>query len=83
MYFYKINNEIIPSEKPIQNETPLTPNTTDGAYEKHVPVIEQHGDHVTVKVGCSVLVSSSFGTQANPAGAVWLKLSFFVTSAFV
>ncbi len=51
MYFYKINNEIIPSEKPIQNETPLTPNTTDGAYEKHVPVIEQHGDHVTIKVG--------------------------------
>lgn len=51
MYFYKINNEIIPSQSKIENETPLTPNTTDGAYEKHVPQIEQHGDHVTVKVG--------------------------------
>ena len=27
------------------------PNTTDGAYEKHVPEIEQIGDHVTVKIG--------------------------------
>ena len=50
MYFYKINNEIIPSEKKMDTEE-LTPNTTDGAYEKHVPVIEQQGDHVTVRVG--------------------------------
>lgn len=50
MFFYKINNEIIPSEKKMDAKE-LTPNTTDGAYEKHVPVIEQHGDHVTVKVG--------------------------------
>ena len=29
----------------------LTPNTTDAALEKHVPVVEQEGDLVTVKVG--------------------------------
>ena len=29
----------------------LTPNTTDGALEKHVPVIEQEGNTVTVKIG--------------------------------
>ncbi len=29
-------------------------NTTDGAAEKHVPVIEQSGDKVTVKVGSAV-----------------------------
>ena len=29
----------------------LTPNTTDAALEKHVPVIEQEGGTVTVKVG--------------------------------
>lgn len=29
----------------------LTPNTTDGALEKHVPVIEKDGNKVTVKVG--------------------------------
>ena len=51
MYFYKQDNTIIPSETPVPSETPITPNTTDGAYEKHVPVIEQHGDHVTVRVG--------------------------------
>ena len=51
MYFYKQNNQIIPSATPLSEGEELTPNTTDGAYEKHVPVIEQHGDHVTVKVG--------------------------------
>ncbi|MDR0357183.1 MAG: desulfoferrodoxin [Clostridiales Family XIII bacterium] len=29
----------------------LEPNTTDGAAEKHVPVIERNGDKVVVKVG--------------------------------
>ena len=29
----------------------LTVNTTDGAFEKHVPVVEQDGLKVTVKVG--------------------------------
>ena len=31
--------------------TELVPNTTDGAAEKHVPVIEINGDLVTVTVG--------------------------------
>ncbi len=31
--------------------TELTPNTTDAAQEKHVPVVEISGDNVTVKVG--------------------------------
>ena len=51
MNFYQIDGKIVISEEPIPNQTELTANTTDGAYEKHVPVIEQHGDHVTVKVG--------------------------------
>ena len=32
----------------------LKANTTDGATEKHVPVIEQSGDKVIVKVGSAV-----------------------------
>ena len=51
MKFYKLNDQIIISETPMENARELTPNTTDGAYEKHVPVIEQQGDHVTVTVG--------------------------------
>ena len=51
MYFYKQDNKIIPSDTPISYAKQVTPNTTDGAYEKHVPVIEQHGDHVNVRVG--------------------------------
>ena len=51
MYFYKENDTIIFSETRQEGKEELTPNTTDGAYEKHVPVIEQQGDHVMVKVG--------------------------------
>ena len=51
MLFYKIKDEIIPSVISILNETEIIPNTVDAAKEKHVPVIEQHGDHVTIKVG--------------------------------
>ena len=29
----------------------LVPGTTDGALEKHVPVVERDGDNVTIKVG--------------------------------
>ena len=29
----------------------LVPNTSDGAAEKHLPIIETNGSHVTVKVG--------------------------------
>ena len=49
MNFYKVDGKIVISDVPVGEL--VTPNTTDGAYEKHVPVIEQTGDHVTVKVG--------------------------------
>ena len=49
MNFYKLEGKIVISDVPVGE--PVTPNTTDGAYEKHVPVIEQTGDYVTVKVG--------------------------------
>ena len=49
MKFYKVNDRIVVSETPVGEE--IIANTTDGAYEKHVPVIEQHRDHVVVKVG--------------------------------
>ena len=29
----------------------LVPGTTDGALEKHVPVVERNGENVTIKVG--------------------------------
>ena len=46
--FFKENKQIVINSE-VGEE--LTANTTDGAYEKHVPVIEQKGDHVTVTVG--------------------------------
>ena len=49
MKFFKANDQIVISEAPIGEE--LIPNTTDGAYEKHIPVIEHDGDYVVVKVG--------------------------------
>ena len=49
MNFYKVGRTITISDVPVGEE--VVANTTDGAYEKHVPVIEQHGDTVTVKIG--------------------------------
>ena len=51
MKFYKIDNQVIISDKALPVGEELNANTTDGAYEKHVPVIEQSGDTVTVRVG--------------------------------
>lgn len=51
MKFYKLEDQIIISDKALTQGEELTANTTDGAHEKHVPVIEQNGDTVTIKVG--------------------------------
>ena len=51
MKFYRINDQVIISETAHPDGEELVPNTTDGAHEKHVPVIEQQGDHVVVRVG--------------------------------
>ena len=51
MKFYRIDDQIVISDKALTVGTEIIANTTDGAHEKHVPVIEQNGDTVTVKVG--------------------------------
>ena len=51
MKFYKLENQIVISDKALSVGEELTANTTDGAHEKHVPVIEQNGNAVIVKVG--------------------------------
>ena len=50
MKFYKIDDQIVISDKSLTIGEPCTANATDGAHEKHVPVIEQNGNHITVKV---------------------------------
>lgn len=51
MKFYKIEDQIIISDKALTVGEELVANTVDAAFEKHVPVIEVVGDIVTVKVG--------------------------------
>lgn len=51
MKFYKIDNQIVISDKALTVGEELTANTTDGAHEKHVPVITTTGDEVKVEVG--------------------------------
>ena len=51
MKFNKLENQIVISDKALTVGEELTANTTDGAVEKHVPVIEMNDDTVTVKVG--------------------------------
>lgn len=46
----------------------LEPNTSDGAEEKHAPVIETDGNHVTVKVG------SIFHPMSEEHSIAWVSL---------
>ena len=46
--FYKLEKEIVIGG---EQGKEIIPNTTDGAFEKHVPVIIHNSDSVTVKVG--------------------------------
>lgn len=46
----------------------LEPNTSDGASEKHVPLIETDGEHVTVKVG------SVFHPMSEEHNITWVCL---------
>jgi len=51
MKFYKLENQIIISDKALTVGEELTANTVDAAHEKHVPVITVNGDEVKVAVG--------------------------------
>ena len=51
MKFYKIDDQVVITDKDISAGTELIPNTTDAANEKHVPVVEIKSNTVTVKVG--------------------------------
>ena len=51
MKFYKIDDQVVISDKEISTGKELIPNTTDAAGEKHVPIVEVSGDTVTVKIG--------------------------------
>lgn len=52
MKFYKIDDQIVFSDKNLSIGTELIANTTDGAHEKHVPVINLLPDNsVEIKVG--------------------------------
>ena len=58
MNFYKCSEcqsialELVPGKDDHKkNFQELTPNTTDASGEKHVPVVEKHGDAIVVKVG--------------------------------
>ena len=51
MKFYKIDDQVIISDKELSVGTELIANTVDAAQEKHVPVITTNGDEVKVAVG--------------------------------
>lgn len=51
MKFYKIDDQIIISDRTLTVGTELIANTVDAAQEKHVPVITVSGDEVKVAVG--------------------------------
>lgn len=80
MKIYKIDDQIVFADKELSVGTELVANTSDGAHEKHVPVIDMDGDTVTVKVGSAehpsleqhyiefILLETDTGIQTR-----WLK----------
>ena len=51
MKFYKLEDQVVISDKSLSVGEELVATTTDAANEKHVPVISQDGNTVTVCVG--------------------------------
>ena len=51
MRFYRIDDQVIISDKELSVGTELIANTVDAAHEKHVPVITVDGETVKVAVG--------------------------------
>lgn len=51
MTFYKIENQIVFSDKELSVGELLTANTVDASQEKHVPVIKISNNEVTITVG--------------------------------
>lgn len=51
MKFYRIDDQVIISDKSLSVGTELIANTTDAAGEKHVPVITVSNDEVHIAVG--------------------------------
>ncbi len=51
MKFYKVDDQIVISDKSMSVGEELVANTTDAAQEKHVPVVKVDGDAVSVCVG--------------------------------
>ena len=60
MKIYKIDDQIVFSDKTLSVGTELIANTTDGAQEKHVPVITISGDEAS-----RLEFSSCFGNTTN------------------
>lgn len=51
MKYYKIDDQVVISDKALSVGVELIPNTTDAAGEKHVPVITINGNEVKIAVG--------------------------------
>ena len=89
MKFYKIDDQVVISDKALTVGEELKIGVTDGAYEKHVPVIEIKGDEVIVKVGSVehpslpahyiefIILETDAGMQMR-----WLKPGMVPTATF-
>lgn len=51
MKFYRVDGQVVLSDKALTIGEELIPNTTDAAGEKHVPVVSISNNTVNVKIG--------------------------------
>ena len=77
MKFYKTTDGQIVMEA-IASAEEVVPNTTDGAYEKHVPVIEHHSDSVLVKVGSVAHPMLDVGNDLSSDYLVLFRMVYFL-----
>ncbi len=90
MRFYRIDGQIVITDKELATGEEVIANTTDAAQEKHVPVVETEGETVTVRVGSVehpsldahyiewILLETSGGMQMR-----WLKPGMKPEATFV
>ena len=90
MKLYKIDGQVVISDKDLTLGTELIPNTTDAAGEKHVPVITTNGNEVKIEVGSVehpslpahfitfILLETSSGIHTK-----WLKAGDVPSATFI
>ena len=74
-----VNETAVPTICCGQEMYELLPNTTEGAFEKHIPVVSREGNVVTVKVSRIYAPSATPIITNSPLARVMALVSFSIS----